>query len=272
MRPMVCRRKEFKLSLDCQSEDFISTPQPNQRNWVVRRAMDELADDLSHLDRITRRFVTGSERVEIQAEWSGSQAQYDDSQLIIEDQQVMQDWEHPYMKAMAEAVTRNRGDVLEIGFGMGISASYIQEFGVDSYTVIECNEGVRERFAEWQTRYPDRRTRLVFGPWQDRIGDLGEFDGIFFDTYASSEEEYNEYVLQDVTYAAHFFEAAAAHLRPGGIFTYYSNEIDSVSRRTQRRLFDHFGKVSFSVVRGLKPPEDCNYWWADSMVVVEAVK
>jgi hypothetical protein len=30
--------------------------------------------------------------------------------------------------------------------------------------------------------------------------------------------------------------------------------------------------LTLSIVEGLCPPEDCNYWWADSMVAVKAVK
>ena len=39
---------------------------------------------------------------------------------------VMMDWEDSLMSASAAYVTQNGGDILEIGFGMGISASFIQ--------------------------------------------------------------------------------------------------------------------------------------------------
>ena len=40
--------------------------------------------------------------------------------------EVMMDWEHSLMSASAAYVCENGGDILEIGFGMGISAGYIQ--------------------------------------------------------------------------------------------------------------------------------------------------
>ena len=43
-----------------------------------------------------------------------------------EEIQVMMDWEDELMKKSAEYVCENGGDILEIGFGMGISANYIQ--------------------------------------------------------------------------------------------------------------------------------------------------
>ena len=77
-------------------------------------------------------------------------------------------------------------------------------------------------------------------------------------------------VLESVTFAEHFFATAARCLRPGGVFSYFTNEIDSFSRRHQRKLLEYFASLSLEVVRGLRPPPDSNYWWADSMVVVRA--
>lgn len=184
----------------------------------------------------------------------------------------MQDWEAPLMKAMADIVTEQHGDVLEVGFGMGISASYIQAGQPRSHTIIECNRDVMQAFGEWVDRYRDRDIRLVQGRWQDVVDDLGLFDGVFFDTYPASEAEFEESVINSITFAEGFIPVAAKLLRPGGVFTYYTNEIDSFSRRHQRFLLSHFSSFTLSVVRSLLPPDDCHYWWADSMVLVKAVK
>jgi predicted O-methyltransferase YrrM len=176
------------------------------------------------------------------------------------------------MKAMADIVTDGHGDVLEVGFGMGISASYIQAGRPRSHTIIECNRDVMRAFAEWTDKYPDRDIRLVQGRWQDVVEDIGLFDGVFFDTYPASEAEFEESVINSINFAEGFIPVAAKLLRPGGVFTYYTNEIDSFSRRHQRFLLDHFGSFTLSIVRSLLPPDDCHYWWADSMAVVKAVK
>lgn len=47
------------------------------------------------------------------------------------------DWEHPIMKRHVEVVCKNGGDILEIGFDMAISANYIQEQNINSYTIVE---------------------------------------------------------------------------------------------------------------------------------------
>lgn len=269
---MLRKFSEFEILLQVKNAEFITPPREDQRNWILQRALDEFADDLMNLDKISKQFVTGSEREQIQNEWSKSQAHYDSSQLVIEGQQVMQDWERPLMKAMANIVAETHGDVLEVGFGMGISATYIQELGVNSHTIIECNDDVVEYFNKWKNRYPNKDIQLLYGKWQDVVKQLGSYDGIFFDTYPLSENEFMEDVIKSITFAEQFFPIAANCLKPGGCFTYYTNEIDSFSRRHQRLVLKYFNSFTLSVVRPLLPPEDCNYWWADSMVVVKAIK
>lgn len=184
----------------------------------------------------------------------------------------MEDWQIPIMRAMAKLVTKKQGRILEIGFGRGIASSMIQEEGVDSHTIIECNDSVVERFHEWKSLLPGRDIRLVHGLWQDTIKDLGLFDGIFFHTYPLNMEEYLEYVNGSVTFAEHFFQTAASHLHPGGVFTYLSQEMDSFSRSHQRLLFQHFSSFSVQIIPLNLPTDVKDAWWADSMVVAEAVK
>ena len=78
-------------------------------------------------------------------------------------------------------------------------------------------------------------------------------------------------VAQSVTFAQHFFAVAAKHLRPGGAFTYLSNEADSLSRAHQRLLLDHFSSFSVARVDNLEIPEDSrDSHWSKQMVVVRA--
>jgi amino acid adenylation domain-containing protein len=268
------RYKQFDVSVTLKDDNFISPPRESQRSWLLRRALNEFADDLVALDEASKRMISGSARVHLQQEWSGSGVKYDDTQLIIQGQQVMQDWERPLMRAMAEIVTESHGDILELGFGMAISATYIQEFGCKSYTVIEYNDGVVEHFKKWKEQYPGRDIRVIHSRWHDAVDQLEAetFDGVFFDTVPTNEEEYMREVIDNVVMAEDIFPAASRLLRKGGVFTWYTNEIDSFSRRHQRLALKYFSSVGVSVVKPLAPPEDCHYWWADSMVAVKAVK
>jgi amino acid adenylation domain-containing protein len=266
------RFKDFDIMLTLKNDQFIAPPRESQRNWLVRRALDELADDLISLDEASRKMVPGAARSRLSSEWGKSRAHYNDSELIIQGQQVMQDWERPLMRAMAEIVTESHGDILELGFGMGISATYIQEFGVRSYTVVEYNDGVVAQFNKWKKQYPGRDIKVIHGRWHDVVDQLGAYDGVFFDTVPSNEEEYMREVIDNVVMAEDIFPIASKCLRKGGIFTWYTNEIDSFSRRHQRLALKYFSSVTVQVVKPLYPPEDCHYWWADSMIAVKAVK
>ena len=257
------RTKHLEVNLSIKDPTFINPPKEAQRNTLVNRALKEFVEDLEALHGQAKNFVPGDMQYQLSD---------DRTQGALTDEEIMEDWQLPIMETMADVVTEAHGDVLEIGFGRGVSADMIQARGVRSHTIIECNDYVVGKYQEWKTRYPDQDIRLVHGLWQDTINSLGQFDGIFFHTYPLNEEEYMKYVHGRVTFAEHFFGTAAAHLKEGGAFTYFSNEIDSLSRAHQRALFQHFSSFSLQVVP-LKLPENIkDTWWADSMAIVKAVK
>lgn len=257
------RLKDFEVALQITSDDFIRPPREAQRNWLLNRALNELVDDLQHLDEVSRRFVAGREQARLA----------DRTQAVLRDEEIMEDWQIPVMRAMAEIVSEAHGDVLEVGFGRGVSATFIQQADVRSHTLVECNDDVVQRFHRWREDYPDRDIRLIHGRWQDTTDQLESYDGIFFHTYPLNEEEYVEQVVRSVTFAEHFFPVAAAHLRPGGIFTYLTNEMDSLSRAHQRLVFGYFREFTLRRVAPLElPKESRDDLWGDSMVVIRAVK
>ena len=63
--------------------------------------------------------------------------------------EVMMDWEAPIMEKTAEFICHNKGDILEIGFGMGICADYIQAQDVNSHTIIEIHPQIIEKLNIW---------------------------------------------------------------------------------------------------------------------------
>ena len=262
MTKKIRRTENFEIVLEIKTEDFIRPPRDAQRNALLNNALNEFSDNLQALDKSAARFARGKPEISLD----------DRTQKILSDEEIMEEWQIPLMQAMAEVVTESHGNILEIGFGCGVSATLIQEQKVLSHTIIECNDSVVTRFFEWKELFKDKKINLVHGLWQDTIGDLGLFDGIFFHTYPLNEEEYMKNVHGRATFAEHFFETAGEHLRPGGVFTYFSNEIDSLGRGHQRALFKHFSSVSLKVIN-LELPDDINdTWWADSMVIVKAVK
>ncbi len=263
MTMRIKRFADFEMALKIKNPDYIKTPRDYQRNWLLNRTMNEFSYDVIAMDRLASRFVTGSDVQNIE----------DRTQAELADLDIMEDWQIPIMKAMAEKVSCQGGHILEIGFGRGIGSDLIQKCGVDEHTIIECNDSIVRRFHDWKRNYPGRKIHIQHGLWQDVLPNLDMFDGVFFHTYPLKESDHVEQIGNSITFAEHFFEHAAAHLRKGGVFTYLSNEIDSLSRQHQRLLLRHFESIELSLVDSLNMPDNVkDQWWSDSMVVVKVVK
>ncbi|OAD20660.1 guanidinoacetate N-methyltransferase, partial [Candidatus Thiomargarita nelsonii] len=157
-----------------------------------------------------------------------------------------------------------------IGFGMGISATYIQEYGIRSYTIVEPNDAVIQAFEQWKNRYDQNKIHLIHSNWQEASDQFKQYDGILFDPYFVSEPDAVE--VESSTAVGSFLPRIMPHLRDGGVMSYFTREIDSLSRAHQRLLFKYFKSVEIKKIDELVPPDDCNYWWADSMMVVKATK
>jgi protein arginine N-methyltransferase 2 len=99
--------------------------------------------------------------------------------------EVMMDWESSIMKASADYVCSNGGDILEIGFGMGISAGHIQDNSINSHTIVECHPQVLEKAKEWAENKPN--VSIVEGEWFDIKDSLSTYDGVFYDTYGEDD-------------------------------------------------------------------------------------
>ena len=100
-------------------------------------------------------------------------------ELLLKDGkfQVMMEWERPYMKACIDKLSPT-GDVLEIGFGCGYSATFIQQHHPKSHTIIEYHPVVAEHARKWAQNY--KNVTIIEGTWQEKLKDLGRFDQIFF--------------------------------------------------------------------------------------------
>ena len=86
------------------------------------------------------------------------------------DKEVMMDWEHPIMSASAAYVTQGGGDILEIGFGMGISAGYIQSHSISSHTIIENHPQIIEKLETWANGKSN--VNIISQSWSDVTGSL----------------------------------------------------------------------------------------------------
>jgi hypothetical protein len=129
--------------------------------------------------------------------------------------QVMMEWEKPYMQKLVDKLNP-KGDVLEIGFGLGYSATRISSYPIDSYTVIEKDTSVIENIKKWgeDKNFP---INIIEGMWQEKINDLGIFDSILFDD--SPCIEYPD--PDNIRFYDFFYRIMLSHVRKGSRMSWY---------------------------------------------------
>ena len=102
---------------------------------------------------------------------------------------IMDDQETLIMEESAKVICKNGGDILNVGFGLGIIDSYIQQHKIKSHTIIEIHPGVIQHAKNLGF---DKKARLCQGDWRVWVSKFKEegkkFDGIYFDTYNITEE------------------------------------------------------------------------------------
>ncbi|HEV7606267.1 MAG TPA: hypothetical protein VGO61_02975 [Steroidobacteraceae bacterium] len=195
----------------------------------------------------------------------------DTSSLEILGHQVMQEWELPLMRAMANAASCANGKVLEVGYGLGICAGLIQENRPSLHVVIEANKAVSARAKRvFAAEIAAGTVFVVEDYWENLMsaksaGPLadGIFDGVVFDTFPLTQQD-----LRKNHFA--FFAHAARLLRPGGRFTYFSDEPVALSAEHVSAIGHHFPGATFSTeLLSVNPPPDCDYWkWPTIVHVV----
>ena len=96
---------------------------------------------------------------------------------------VMHVGEKELMHKLADIVTINGGDILEIGFGMHLSADRVQSNpNVKSHTIIEIHKDIYINALEWAKDKPN--VEIILGDWIDIIPTLNKkFNGVLHDTH-----------------------------------------------------------------------------------------
>lgn len=192
--------------------------------------------------------------------WQNAPAYLEPTNLVICGHPVMESWEDNYMKLLAQIAAQEKGTVLEVGFGMGISAGYIQSQHIEKHIIIEANKDVFNIAADFARNAP-KPVQLILGFWEEVIGQIPDssINGILFDTYPLSADEVHKNHFT-------FFTEAFRILKPGGILTYYSDEIDNFSSdhilALQTAGFFNIG----STICPVNPPADCQYWKSSTIL------
>lgn len=101
--------------------------------------------------------------------------------------EVMMDWEDTLMSASAAYACSNGGDILEIGFGMGIASDFIQSHRPNSHTICESDPDVLVNLKEWSK--DKSNVTIVEGDWYKNLDKFTTYHGILFDTFADMNIE-----------------------------------------------------------------------------------
>ena len=158
---------------------------------------------------------------------------------------VMMEWEKPYMKALIKKLNP-KGDVLEIGFGLGYSANEIQKYKIKSHTIIEADPTILKILKKWAKKQP-HPVSIIEGTWQSKLKTLGTFDSIFFDD--SPHPDYPD--IDQTRVYTFYYDLLKKHVNKNAHFTWYCDKsIYWIAHPTIQWSLDQFK---------IKIPDNCKY-------------
>lgn len=156
------------------------------------------------------------------------------SQILIQDEalyfgsdpaSIMSKDEDLIMERSAQVLCKNKGSILNVGFGMGIIDSYIKSYSPKKHTIIEIHPKVYEMALEMGFK-----ENIILGDWEDVvqefITDKVTFDSIYFDTISFTYEN---------DQWGKFNKVVDKLLNPGGIYCFF-NQYGSVRGKVEEYM------------------------------------
>ena len=151
-----------------------------------------------------------------------TELEYTEGKLITKENKdgVMMDWEDSIMKLAADTLFSGVTDpkeatVLNIGFGMGIIDTYIQEKNPAHHYICEAHPDVLAKMKQdgW---YEKSNVTILEGKWQDTLNKLLDdgsvfFDGIYYDTFSEHYED-----MLDL------YDVIVGLIKPEGVFSFFN--------------------------------------------------
>jgi predicted O-methyltransferase YrrM len=178
-----------------------------------------------------------------------------------EKHQIMMEWEKPYMEKSIELLNPF-GNVLEIGFGFGYSATKICSFtNVTEYNVIECTPIVWDKFEEFKSKQqalrPELKMNLIKGRWEDVLQTTGIYDSIYFDDYSLDA---NKMIMNDRG-TDFIYKVLKSHTKIGSRISIYSGADCS-------KLYKNINCFNFECIEyKIDIPDNCVYAKGDKMYI-----
>jgi hypothetical protein len=130
---------------------------------------------------------------------------------------AMMEWEKTYMEALVDLLEPS-GDVLEVGFGLGYSATQIQKYDINSHTIIENDPVVIEKLKDW-ARIQPHKVNIIYDSWQNALSYIGKFDSIFFDDTPDFTKSTEENIKR---FSVFYYSILRNNVNAGCKFSWYS--------------------------------------------------
>ena len=200
-------------------------------------------------------------------EWDKAKATHDEKKGTLEicGLPVMERWQTEYMSALANVASKNKGRVLEIGFGLGLASNFIQNNDVDEHVIIEANTDIFRNLVDFKNSSSGKIVPIC-GKWQDACSLLAprSFDGILYDAIPMNQTELH-------TRQFDFLKQASKLLKDDGVFTYCNvtswghlmaeySDASELFEATQIPLLQELGfrNCSYEILDVI-PGEGCKY-------------
>ena len=191
---------------------------------------------------------------------------------------VMERWETPFMEQLAKVATEKGGRILEVGFGLGISANAIQTNSIKEHHIIEANEEVYKSLTEF-AQNSKNLVKPHLGTWETVISNFADnfFDGILYDAYPLTGQEQHFHHFN-------FLREANRILKSDGVMTYCNltswgrliSDYDSVSDMVLATQIPSIKECGFSTVSwetfNVNPDSNCQYYQHNQAPVIRITK
>jgi guanidinoacetate N-methyltransferase len=175
---------------------------------------------------------------------------------------VMHKGEKSLMRKLAEIATKNGGDILEIGFGMHLSADGVQSNpNVTSHTIIEVHPEIYKHALSWAKNKPN--TEIILGDWIDILPTLDKkFDGVLHDTHLDTNlSKFLDYVKPNCksnTIVAFFEYTGNRNYITGVRVPMVSDEYDSLPYKDNNAFLKNSYELQYTIFNGNTFTKDKN--------------
>lgn len=216
--------RKINDDIEFLSDNELPEDQEEEQVEVIEPTEDDVKRE-QEFNRIKEELI--NDPANTQSTYLKTKLEYKDGALITKDNLdgVMMDWENELMKAGCDTIFKSLKyaededdikeiNILNIGFGMGIIDTMIQDHNPTHHYISEAHPDVltKLRTDGW---FEKPNVTILEGRWQDTLPELLNkgvfFNGIYYDTYS---EHYSDML--------ELYDLIVGLLKPSGVFSFFN--------------------------------------------------